>query len=93
VNFKDALSRGAQRCLERLLWYQRKYGYGHVHPSQKKLAAGLGVSDRQLRTHLAELRRLGLVSVHQGGDGRAASYVLASGLTSGLLPGRKNRRA
>lgn len=79
------LSRGAIRCLARLLWYARRYK--RVHPTQQKLAVGLEVSDRQVRTYLAELRGNGLVSVHQGGNGRAALYSLTSGLTSGLLPG------
>jgi hypothetical protein len=85
VDSIDGMSRGERECLRRLLWYQRRYG--RVHPSQKKLTAGLGVSERTLRTYLAELRKLGLLSVRQGGNGRSASYLLVSGLTSRLLPG------
>src|SRR5665213_2689561 len=79
------LSRGARRCLDRLRWYARRYG--RVHPFQEKFAKRLGVSDRQVRTYLAELRAAGLVSVHQGGPGHPASYIVTSGLTSGELPG------
>jgi hypothetical protein len=83
------LSRGACNCLRRLIWYSRRYK--SVHPSQKTLAKGLRVSDRQVRTYVAALKAAGLVSVRQGGDGHPASYHLAptatSALTSGLLPG------
>ena len=85
MNFPNGISRGARKCLQRLLWYQRRFG--SVFPSQKKLAAGLKISDRQLRTYLAELRRLGFLTVHQGGGGRSATYVLNSGLCSGKFPG------
>ena len=85
-----ALSRGATKCLDRLRWYASHYT--RVFPEQKKLAAGLDVSDRQLRRYLAELQHcctdqclghcdgaaghVGLIDVRQGGDGRAASYTL-----------------
>jgi hypothetical protein len=69
------LSRGAAGCLKLLLWYANKYR--RVHPGQAKLASALHVGTRQLRNYLAELREADLISVEQGGDGRAASYTLA----------------
>ncbi|MBZ5678230.1 MAG: helix-turn-helix domain-containing protein [Acidobacteriia bacterium] len=82
-------SRGAWHCVRLLFWYSRRYK--RVHPSQRTLAKGLRVSDRQVRTYLAELKAAGWISVRQGGDGHPASYHLAptaiSVLTSGLLPG------
>jgi len=71
------LSRGARDCLKLIRWYAARHT--RVFPSQAKLAKSLGVSDRQVRTYLAELREAELVLVHQGGDGRTASYVLTSG--------------
>lgn len=79
------LSSGAQRCLNRLRWYERRYN--SVHPTQKKLAQGLKIAERTLRVHLAELRATGLIQVQQGGDGRAATYTITAGLTAGLMPG------
>jgi hypothetical protein len=80
------LTRGARRLLHRLLWYGRRYG--NIHPTQKKLAKGLDISDRMLRTYLRELKCF--VEVRQGGDGHPASYfftaALPSELASGLLP-------
>lgn len=85
VNIPDGISPGARKCLKLLLFYTRRFR--RVHPSQKKLAERLNVSDRQVRIYLAELGRLGLLTVHQGGGGRSATYVLNSGLSSGMLPG------
>jgi hypothetical protein len=58
-------------------WYERRYT--RVFPEQLKLAAALKIKVRQLRNYLSTLRRLGIVSTHQGGDGRAASYALNFG--------------
>lgn len=57
-------SRGTCHCLRLLFWYSRRYK--RVHPSQKTLAKGLRVSDRQVRTYLAELKAAGWLSVRQG---------------------------
>ncbi len=80
------LSHGARRCLDRLRWYQQRYG--RVHPFQEKFAERLGVSDRQLRNYLAELRAAGLVSTQKGGPGHPASYRLTPSNTSGLISGQ-----
>jgi hypothetical protein len=80
------LSHGARRCLDRLRWYQQRYG--RVHPFQQKFAERLGVSDRQLRNYLAELRAAGLVSTQKGGPGHPASYRLTPSNTSGLISGQ-----
>ena len=50
-------SRGADKCLRLLRWYASHHT--KVFPGQKKLAQHLGVSDRQVRTYLAELREAG----------------------------------
>ena len=79
------MSPGLRDCLKLLIWYSDRYG--RVHPSQRKLAEALDVSDRQVRTYLRQLRNMGFLEVRQVGDGRTASYTLTSALTSRLLPG------
>lgn len=89
------LSCGAKKCLDVLRWYAVR-GW---NPRQYKIASHLRVCDRQVRSYLSELKREGLITIKQSGDGRPASYVLTavekpvenmlkksetSGLTSGL---------
>jgi len=70
----EVLTCGECECVMLLDWYERRFT--RVFPEQKKLAAALKVKVRQLRNYLRTLRRLGIASSHQGGNGRAASYAL-----------------
>lgn len=62
---------------------------GRAFPGQVRLAAMLGVTDRSIRTYLAELVAAGLLTVRRRGQGRTNIYLLqveASAGPSGLPP-------
>lgn len=90
------MSRGVAKCLKLLEWYASRFK--DVHPLQGKLSVRLGVSDRQLRRYLLELRHHGLITVQQQGP-QSASYDVSKAVEkerdqsenvrplSGLCPG------
>lgn len=68
------LSPGAKLCYARLLQHVGKND--RCWPGQRTLAAELGVSDRHVRTHLNNLKRLGLIGVTQTGLRKTNVYTI-----------------
>ena len=66
------LSRGARLLYGILSSYSGRDG--RCYPSHGQLAKDLGVTDRQVRTYLGELRRAGLISWKKGPRHRSCSY-------------------
>ena len=66
------LSPGAKLCYARLVRYAGDKGY--CWPSQKELAAEIGMSDRQVRNYLAELISFDFIRVRQRGLRRSNIY-------------------
>lgn len=59
----NELSRGAQRCLQILQYYSR--GKGYCWPAQSTLAEKLGVTVRQVKRYIRELKESGYVTSNQ----------------------------
>lgn len=78
------LSTGAKLTYVALLSYA--WQEGSCYPGQERLAADVGVTDRSVRNHLAELVRAGLLTVQRRGQGLTNVYTLES-----LLQGREER--
>lgn len=66
------LSFGAKVCYARLMRFAGEYG--DCFPSIKKIAASLGVSDRQAKRYIAALREAGLIHVEER-EGRSNDYT------------------
>ncbi len=66
------LSARAKLTYARLAQYAGRRGV--AYPRQPELARSLGASWRSVKRELLELRRTGLISVVQAGDGKAARY-------------------
>lgn len=66
------VSQGAKLCYGRLMQFQ---GRGRqCNPRESLLALELGVSERTCRRFLAELKKHGLITIHQRGLRRSNSY-------------------
>lgn len=75
VTRDHTLSQGAKVCFGRLRAYKGRNP--EAYPRQDQLSAELGVSDRQVRRYLTELRRRGLLEWRQRGLTRSNAYVPA----------------
>jgi hypothetical protein len=69
------VSRGAKALLFDILFYAGTDGMGF--PSQQKLSADLGVSTRQIRFDLAELKRSKVLFWERGGSGSSNRYTFS----------------
>lgn len=58
------------------LWKRDSDGDRSVSEYQAELAKELGISDRQVRAHITELRDAGALTARRGGKGRPAIYIL-----------------
>ena|SRR5579864_553808 len=68
------LSRGAQKCLDLLRWYAARFG--EVYPYQDTIAKRLGVTDRQVRRLLGELKAAHLIQINKQGRNPATYQLL-----------------
>lgn len=72
------LSPGAKLVYARLARYAGKRGV--AYPRQPVLAAEIGLGERQVRRHLTELRKCGLVAVLKGSRGKPSRYFFLAHL-------------
>jgi hypothetical protein len=78
--FPNAILRNGKITIGARMTYGMLLSYGwqkdFCFPAQEQLAKDLGISDRSVRTHLSELRELGLVSWKQQGLNRPNIYFI-----------------
>lgn len=82
--FDAELSAGAYRLYALLSWYVWRY---HRVPSQEKLGAKLGLSDRTVRRYITELQERDYIIVRQLGLGDPAAYTIRTLATRTDLAG------
>jgi hypothetical protein len=75
IFFDPALRDGPVRLYGALLWYAWKQGRA---PEQSVMAEELGMGERTVRRHLAELEAAGYIRVEQLGLGRPNRYIIKS---------------
>lgn len=75
VFFDPILRDGAVRIYGALLWYAWRQGRA---PEQLVMAEELGMGERTVRRHLAELEAAGYIRVEQLGLGRPNRYIIKS---------------
>ena len=68
------LSLGAKFCYSMLLMYAWQNDF--CFPGQEKLAEEIGITPRSVRNHLAELRKIGYISVKRRGLTKTNVYIL-----------------
>src|SRR5690242_3185637 len=66
------LSPGAKLVYARLARYAGKRGV--AYPRQSTLAEEIGLRERQVRTYLLELRKIGLIEARKSGTGKPSRY-------------------
>lgn len=74
LTFSPLLSDGAYRLHQAIRWHVG--ANDKAWPGQVRLGEELGISERQVSRLIAELKRLGLLTVEPRGQGHTADYIL-----------------